>query len=96
MSERLYLTGAAAQHIREGMARFELSPQEQRVAWYYIHGWSREEIAAELGITPNSVQGYLARIRAKCGYDAHHGCTAIRLLRRLLSPLVMRPMRRAA
>lgn len=46
-----------------------LARQELRIARMIIAGLRQPEIAAELGIATNTVKTYVARIRAKTGYQ---------------------------
>ncbi len=46
-----------------------LARQEHRIAHMLVSGLSQPEIAADLGIATNTVKTYVARIRAKTGYQ---------------------------
>ncbi|MCR9143942.1 MAG: LuxR C-terminal-related transcriptional regulator [bacterium] len=46
-----------------------LARQELRIARMLVGGLSQPEIGAELGIATNTVKTYVARIRAKTGYQ---------------------------
>jgi DNA-binding CsgD family transcriptional regulator len=46
-----------------------LARQEYRIARMIVGGLRQPEIAAELGIATNTVKTYVARIRAKTGYQ---------------------------
>ena len=46
-----------------------LARQELRIAWMIVSGLRQSEIATELGIATNTVKTYVARIRAKTGYQ---------------------------
>ena len=48
-----------------------LEPAEVSALQRYGEGWSREEIAAHLGVGPRSVHDSLARARRKLGAHSH-------------------------
>ena len=54
----------------ETLARFGLSPRECDVAAAVIRGWTNGEIAAELGVSPHTVQDHLRGVFAKVGVSS--------------------------
>ena len=82
-----YLRGESAEVIHTNMWRFGLTRRERKVAWEYIHGRPRLDIADMLGCAPETVKAHLTTIKRRCGYN--HDCdeastNRVRLLRLLL------------
>lgn len=70
---------AGGLHIqRAGRGHAELTPQEEAVASLVAQGLSNREVAAELYVSPKTVQYHLTRIYAKLGVRSRSELTALR------------------
>jgi DNA-binding NarL/FixJ family response regulator len=64
------------------MAR--LTPQEKRVLEKYASGTAAKSVAYELGISPNTVEEFLKRIRVKYAQVGRHSMTKVDLYQRAI------------
>lgn len=63
---------------RSGRHEVDLTPQEDAVAALVVQGMSNREAAAELFISPKTVQYHLTRIYAKLGIRSRAELAALR------------------
>lgn len=68
--------GLHVQRAQRGHA--ELTPQEEAVTLLVVQGLSNREVAAELYVSPKTVQYHLTRIYAKLGVRSRSELTALR------------------
>ncbi|EGD53368.1 LuxR C-terminal-related transcriptional regulator [Gordonia neofelifaecis] len=64
--------------LRNDRSSFELTPQEESVTALVTSGLTNREVAAELYISPKTVQYHLTRIYAKLGVRSRSELTALR------------------
>jgi DNA-binding CsgD family transcriptional regulator len=53
--------------------RYRLAPQQRRLLWLNLWGYSDEEIASTLGISRHTVQDYQLALRKKTGVRSKAG-----------------------
>ncbi len=61
-----------------------LTPQEKRVLEKYASGTAAKSVAYELGISPNTVEEFLKRIRVKYALVGRHSTTKVDLYQRAI------------
>ena len=64
--------------VRGPAGRVELTPQEDAVSALVAQGLSNREVAAELYVSPKTVQYHLTRIYAKLGLRSRSELAALR------------------
>lgn len=67
--------------VMASMAYYGLTPRERDVAWRYINGASIKEIAADLGLSTNTVKSYLVIIKQRLGGPERLVTNAVNVLR---------------